>query len=234
MTKARHDGATRRRHAIGCCSHCSEKSKAADLRRFAKPPEVGGRRGKPYILEIPGLSDWLDEQFREIPRPSFKEIEARLKKTDFWTKIRAKGFKTGKSTIHEQYVKWHAELARKRAEAEFAASFNETGESGDILAIEATITGLANIGILNGLRDELTDGKVTENAKSLIDLHRKLQSSSARREAERRAAGVLTRRAYEEARGEIVSILKEHPDALKLVLAAIDKAQNTTELKNAA
>jgi hypothetical protein len=219
--------ATRPRRS-GCpqCAHCNGNGSAVDGRRFARPPEIRGRRGQPLIPEIPGLAEWMEEQFQQTPRPAFREIEERLKQTEFWPKIRAAGFRTGKSSIHTHYVRWHAESARKRVVAECAATYNASGDAADILDIEAAITGLANVAIFEDLQEELSDGKgISPKAGSLIDLHRKLQSSSARREAERRAAGVSTRKAYEAARAEIVAILENNPDALQLVLGAIDKAQ---------
>jgi hypothetical protein len=178
------------------------------------------------IPEIPGLGAWMEEQFQEIPRPSFREIENRLKQTPFWQKIRALGFRTGKSSIHTHWVRWHAETARKNVVADLAATYNMSGNAGDILDIETAITGLANVAIFEALQEELSDGQgVTAKAGALIELHRKLQASSARRENERRAAGVNAKRVYQAARAEIVAILESNPDALRLVLGAIDKAQ---------
>lgn len=169
----------------------------------------------------------MQEQFMERPRPSFREIEDRLKQSRFWPAICAAGFQLGKSSIYRHWIRWNAESARKRVIAECAASYNASGNAGDILDIEAAISGLANVAIFEGLQEELSEGKgVSAKASALIDLHRKLQTSSARREAERRAAGVNTRRAYEAARAEIIAILEGNPDALQLVLAAIDKAQS--------
>jgi hypothetical protein len=219
------------------CQHCATSGTDArrdDRRRLAKPPAINGRRGDAVIPQIPGLAEWMAEQFREVPRPSFREIETRLKETPYWQTIRAAGYKTGKSTIHTYYVNWFAEMAQKRVIAEEAASYNDSGKAGDVLDIEAAISGLANVAIFQDLQQELREGKgVSPKAGALIDLHRKLQTSSARREAERRAAGVSARRAYEAAREEIVAILKDNPDALRLVLAAIDNAQTKTEEKAA-
>jgi len=228
----------RRRRRSGCpqCSHCSGgAAEWADRRRFATPPNVEGPRGDAVIPKIPGLPEWMAEQFREVPRPSFREIETRLKQTEFWPKIRAAGYRTGKSTIHTYYVSWFAEMAQKRVIAEEAATYNESGKAGDVLDIEAAISGLANVAIFQDLQQELREGKgVSPKAEALIELHRKLQTSSARREAERRAAGVSTRKAYDAACEEITSILKANPDELRLVLAAIDKAQKKTEEAKAA
>jgi hypothetical protein len=176
----------------------------------------------------------MEEQFKQVPRPSFREIETRLKETPFWNKIRAAGFRTGKSTIHTYYVNWFADMARKRVVTEYAAAYNDSGKRGAVLDIEAAITGLVNVAIFQDLQDELNEGKgVTPKAAGLVELHRKLQSSSARRESERRAAGISARKAYEAAREEIVAILKDSPDALQLVLTAIEKAQTKTEEKAA-
>jgi hypothetical protein len=201
--------------------------KGEDRRRYATPPETRGRRGRPVIPEIPGLPEWLDLQFREFPRPSFREIEERMRKTPFWDKIRAKGYKTGKSSIYTHWVHWHAEMARKRAIDEFAAAYASSG--GESLNLEVAISDLANRGILNDLQKELASGEITENAHKLVELHRKLQTSSTRREAERRAAGVASRRVEDDVRERIVKILEEYPDALARVLAAIDKPEETTE-----
>jgi hypothetical protein len=177
----------------------------------------------------------MAEQFREVPRPPFREIETRLKATGFWPKIRAAGYRTGKSTIHTYYVRWFAEMAQKRVIAEEAAAYNEGGKASDVLDIEAAISGLANVAIYQNLQDELREGKgLSPKAGALIDLHRKLQTSSARREAERRAAGVNKRKAWEAASEEVQAILKDNPDTLALVLAAIDKAQKKTEETKAA
>lgn len=204
-----------------------------DRRRGAQPPSVRGRRGHPVIPEVPGLTEWLEAQFEEFPRPSFREIEERLQKTPFWEKIRAKGYKTGKSSIHTHWVKWSAERAHHKAVAEYAEQLVAETDPADAFAIETAITRHANVAILDELVSELAGGKVTDTAKQLIDLHRKLQSSSARREAERRASGSSLRRAYEEARSEIAAILKEDPEARRRVLAAIDNAQNSAERKAA-
>ena len=231
MPSARRDRpASRSRRTGACpqCSHCNGSGgwTSEDRRQYAKPPDIRGRRGEPLIPEIPGLAEWMEAQFQETPRPPFREIEERLKQTEFWPKIRAAGFRTGKSSIHTHYVKWHAESARKRVVVDCAATYNANGSAGDILDIETAISGLANVAIFEGLQEELSEGKgISPKAGALIDLHRKLQASSARREAERRAAGVSTRKAYEAARAEIVAILESNPDALQLVLAAIDKAQ---------
>lgn len=230
----RNRAAKPRRQPAGCaqCAHCN--GGWSDGRRAATPPDIKGRRSHPSIPEIPGLPEWMEEQFKQAPRPSFREIEVRLKETPFWNKIRAAGFRTGKSTIHTYYVKWFADMARKNVVAEYAAAYNVSGSSGDVLDIEAAITGLVNVAIFQDLQDELNEGKgVTPKAAALVELHRKLQSSSARRESERRAAGISARKAYEAAREEIVAILRDSPDALRLVLAAIEKAQNRTEEKAA-
>lgn len=216
-------------HSNAGCGHCGTPPTPENRRRFAKPPATRGRRGHAVIPQIEGLSEWMEQQFQEVPRPSFREIETRLQKTPFWQKIRAAGFRTGKSSIHTHWVRWFAEIARKRVIADYAARFNETGDEGDILAIETAISGLANVGIFDALQEELSGNGLTEKAQTLIELHRKLQTSSARREAERRQAGVNARGAYETARAEIVAILKKQPDALRLVLAAIDNAQTKSE-----
>jgi hypothetical protein len=120
-------------------------------------------------------------------------------------------------------------MARKQVASEFAEAFNR-GSGREILEIETAITGLANIAILESLRQELDGDKtVSDKVSKLVDLHRKLQSSSARREAERRAAGRIERRAYANARAEISDILSQQPEALKLVIAAIDKAAEEAE-----
>lgn len=171
----------------------------------------------------------MEEQFMETPRPSFREIEERLKATAFWPQLREAGFHTGKSSIHDYWIRWNAQTARKRVIADCAATYNASGNSGDILDIETAISGLASVAIFEELQEELSEGKgISAKAGALIDLHRKLQTSSARRETERRAAGVSTRKAYQAARDEIVEILKGTPDALQLVLAAIDRAQDET------
>lgn len=218
----------RRRSQRNGCEHCTSPSKGwsgIDQRRYAKPPDVRGKRGQPLVQEIPGLAEWIEEQFLEEPRPSFRQIEERLKQTEFWQKIRAAGFRTGKSSIHTHWVRWNAEAVRRRLIAEAAATYNTNSNAGDILDIETAISGLANVAIFEELQHELSENSgISAKAGALIDLHRKLQASSARREAERRAAGVSTRKAYDAARAEIVAILEEKPELLKLVLAAIDNA----------
>lgn len=184
------------------------------------------------IPQIPGLDEWMEAQFQEIPRPSFREIEERLRKTPFWDKIRAAGYRTGKSSIYTHWVRWSAETARKRVLADYAKSFNAAGEDDDALAIERAISGVANNALMDAIQQETIEGGITEKAADLIELHRKLQTSSARREAERRAAGVKTRAAYAAAREEIIAILEKHPEALRLVLAAIDNAEQDTETKH--
>lgn len=174
----------------------------------------------------------MEEQFREEPRPSFKVIEERLKETEFWPKIRALGYRTGKSTIHRYYVEWFARLARKRVIAEEAARHIKSGTDGEVLNVEAAITELANDAIYEDLRQELREG-VSPKGRELIDLHRKLQASSARREAERRAARVSARKAYNEMTTAIIDILKDKPAELKLVLGAIENAKNKAEAKAA-
>ncbi len=154
-------------------------------------------------------------------------------KSSFWPSILAAGKRVGKTSIHTWWLKWSADMARKRVASEFAEAFNR-GSGKEILEIETAITGLANIAILESLRQELDGDKsvVTEKVSKLVDLHRKLQSSSARREAERRAAGRIERRAYANARAEIAEILKNQPEAMNLVLAAIDNAQRTAGVES--
>ena len=230
-----------RKHTGGGCEHCGGRGRESggwtceDRRRYAQPPATRGRRGRPVIPEIPGLTDWLDLQFREFPRPAFREIEERLRKTPFWDKIRAKGYRTGKSSIYTHWVHWHAEMARKNAVDEFAAAYAE-GDGGEALNLEKAISEFANRGILDDLqRDRAEHGEFSEKGERLVDLHRKLQSSSARREAERRAAGVVWQRAMNEAEEEIATALSEHPDLRRQVIAALDKARAATaEVKHAA
>jgi len=166
----------------------------------------------------------MEAQFKQVPRPSFTEIEERLKKTDFWPMILKAGRRTGKSSVHTWWLKWTADVARKRVAAEFASAFNQ-GSGREILDIETAITGLANIAILEGIREEIDEKRtVTDKASKLIELHRRLQSSSARREAERRASGRATRAAYEYLRNEVFTDLKQDQEALRVVLAALDRA----------
>jgi hypothetical protein len=224
---------TARAHtACSGCTQCSQRWTATEQRRRPTPPENRGRRGQPLIPQIPGLAEWLEAEFEKVPRASFKEIEERLKKTPFWPKIRAAGFRTGKTSIHTHWIRWNAERAQKQTLADQTAALSAAIGGEDVLATEATITALANASLLNALENELHEEPgVSAKAASLIDLHRKLQTSSARREAERRAAGIGARRAYAQARAEIVAVLKDQPEALDLVLAAIDNAEASTEKK---
>jgi uncharacterized protein DUF3486 len=205
---------------------------AASEKGRVRGPENRGRRGQPLIPQIPGLTEWLESEFEKVPRASFKEIEERLRETPFWPKIRAAGFKTGKTSIHTHWIRWNAERAQKQTLADQTAALSAALGSDEILATEATITALANASLLNALENELHEEPgVSPKAASLIDLHRKLQTSSARREAERRAAGIGARRAYAQARAEIMAVLKDNPEALDLVLTAIDNAEASTEKK---
>ena len=233
-------GAPRRHNCGGTCQRCTNKWRQQPAVHrpspaTRRPPEKRGRRGRPLIAQIPGLADWLEEQFLEVPRPSFKEIEERLKKTEFWPKIQAAGYQTGKTSIYSHWVKWNAQLARKRVIAEYAAAFNEAGEDGDILSIETAITGLANVTIFDALEKEVSGEEspgLSDRAAGLIDLHRKLQTSSARREAERRAARIGERRACAKLRQLLVAALKDHPDTLDIVVAAIESAEQEMENSN--
>ena len=214
--------------AATSCKRCNGQCR--DRRHRAKPPATRGKRGRPTIAEIPGLAEWMETQFKLVPRPSFTEIEERLKRTNFWPKILASGRRTGKSSVHTWWLKWTADIARKRVAAEFASAFNQ-GSGKEILEIETAITGLANLAILEGIRQEI-DGKntVTDKASKLIELHRRLQSSSARREAERRAAGRTERLAIEKVRKEMVSELDKEPAARKVFLDALARVEEAARL----
>lgn len=188
--------------------------------REARGPATG-RRGHPVIDEIPGLATWMEAQFLKVPRPTFREIAARLKESEFWPTITRHGFTTGKSAIHEYWKTWK----KRRATGVARALLNAQ----DPLSAEASVSSLANAAIAEEFEREYREHGLTKHALALIELHGKHQASSARREAERRAAGDVERRAFEKARNELVQTLRAHPDALRLVLEALESSEGASQ-----
>jgi hypothetical protein len=179
-------------------------------------PLKHGRRGHPVIDEIPGLAAWMEAQFLKVPRPTFREIATELTASEFWPLITRAGHATGRSSIHAYWKNWQKRRATRVARALIA--------NNDPLGAEAGVSSLANAAIAEEFEREYREHGLTKHALALIALHGKHQASSARREAERRAAGEVERRALEKARDEMVATLREHPEALRVVLEAIDRS----------
>lgn len=178
------------------------------------PPERRGRRGHKAVDDDPALREWLTEQLQQRPAPTLNELVE---------KSRTTGFSIGRTAIFEFRLAFKAEQERKRLMLDLAQEFNDSANDGNVLDVETAVSTLATSRIYQKL---LERAELDAEAMELLDLFRKLQSSSSQRERTRFAVERGIRATMIRIRAQMQEILKKDPDTLRRVLAAIDQAAN--------
>jgi hypothetical protein len=183
-----------------------------NARRKPRLPEPRGRRGHRAVDEDPKLRAWLTEALQRRPAPTLDELVEEAKST---------GFAIGRSAIWGFRVAFTAEQERKRLMLELAQEYNNASVEGNVLDVETAVSTLATSRIYQRL---LEKADLDADALELLDVFRKLQSSSSQRERTRFAVERGIRATTIRIRAQMQEILKKDPDTLRRVLAAIDQA----------
>lgn len=176
------------------------------------PPEKRGRRGKKAVDETPALRKWLEEALQRRPVPTLDELVEEAKST---------GYSIGRTAVWEFRVAFEAEQARKKLVLDLADQYNRTSSDGRVLDIETAIATLASSRIFQQLLDK---GQIDAEARELLELFRKLQSSSSQRERTRMYVERGIRATTLRIRAQMQKLLKKDPDTLRRVLEAVDNA----------
>ncbi len=178
----------------------------------ARLPEPRGRRGHKAVEEDPQLRQWLVEALQRRPAPTLDELVTEAKTT---------GFAVGRTAIWEFRVAFEAERARKQLVLDLAKQYNETTDDGRVLDIETAIANFASARIFQQLLDK---NSLDAEARELLELFRRLQSSSSQRERTRFHVERGIRATTLRIRAQMQELLKKDPETLRRVLAAVDRA----------
>ena len=174
-------------------------------------PEPRGRRGHKAVDEDPKLRAWLKAALQRRPAPTLEDLVEEARST---------GFSIGRTAIWEFRVAFEAECARKELVFDLAERFN-SGKDGSVLEIETAIATMASSRIYQQLLDKST---IDSEARELLELFRKLQSSSSQRERTRMYVDRGIRATTQKIRAEMQALLRKDPDTLRRVLSVIDQA----------
>jgi hypothetical protein len=168
-----------------------------DRHTLATPRSIRGRRGHTVFDDIPGLANWIEAEFLKVPTPTYREMRRGCEHPSFGRRSWQPGFRRENrpSTYHRR---WKKEQALRETRLMTAAH--------GVLDVEAGITAIGNRALTEEFLREYSQRGLTPKAMAILDMHRKMQASSSRREAERRAAGTVERRAFERAREEMVRL----------------------------
>ena len=178
-------------------------------------PEPRGRRGHKAVDEQPGLRDWLIENYcKASPKPTLNELREKLK---------GSGYSIGRTAAWEFDVEFQLRQAEKDFLLDLAKQYNETAAAGEVLDIETAIATFGSAKIYAELL-ETAGEKLSQRSLALLDVFRKLQSSSSQRERTKFAVDRGVRRTAARIRREMQELLRKDPDTLKRVLKAIDQA----------
>jgi hypothetical protein len=189
---------------------------AGAKKRARKPPahlpEPRGRRGHKAVDENPALNKWLREALQRRPVPTLDALVNESK---------ACGFAIGRTAIWDFRVAFEAEQERKQLVLDLAKEYNSSSADGQVLDIETAIATLASARIFQELLDK---SSMDAESRELLELFRKLQSSSSQRERTRMYVDRGIRATALRIRAEMQQLLKKDPDTLRRVLAVIDQA----------
>jgi hypothetical protein len=175
-------------------------------------PEPRGRRGHKAVDEDPELRAWLKAALQRRPAPTLDDLVEEARST---------GFAIGRTAIWEFRVAFEAECARKDLVFDLAERFNSGNAGGSVLEIETAIATMASSRIYQQLLDKST---IDSEARELLELFRKLQSSSSQRERTRMYVDRGIRATTQKIRAEMQELLRKDPDTLRRVLSVIDQA----------
>lgn len=175
-------------------------------------PEPRGRRGHKVVEDDPKLRAWLIEALQRRPVPTLDDLVKEATGT---------GFAVGRTAIWEFRIAFMAEQERKRLFLDLAQQYNESTSDGHVLDIETAVSNIASARIFQKLLDK---SDIDEEARELLDLFRKLQSSSSQRERTRFAVERGIRATVIRIRAQMQELLKRDPDLLRRVLDIIERA----------
>jgi Arc/MetJ-type ribon-helix-helix transcriptional regulator len=176
-------------------------------------PPVRGRRNRSTIDQQVGFADWLETQLLEVPKPTYEDIEQRLKATGFYASRSALSRWGLKFDVRRREMKILLEKARILA--------SEDPET--ILVLEKATSNLAETKLFEFLLGHDKDS-LDENALSVIFAHSRLQSSSASRERAATVAGGKFRAAMTALKRSLDEKLRSKPEIAKIVVELIDKS----------
>lgn len=202
------------------------KRKPRQAEKKARPrklrlPEPRGRRGHSAVDDQPGLREWLIENYcKATPRPTLDEVKEKLKAT---------GFAIGRTAVWEFDIEFRLRQAEKDFLLDLAKQYNETAADGQVLDIETAIATFGSARIFAELLENAGE-KLSERDLGLLDVFRKLQSSSSMRERTKFAVDRGLKAMAIRFRQEMQALLKKDPDTLRKVLRTIEST--TEELRS--
>lgn len=184
------------------------------------PPPVRGRRGHSSIDQQAGLAELLDKWLLEQPKPTFDDMLERLKATGFWVSRSALARYGLKFEMQRRDMKLLLAKARLLAQ--------DDPES--VLDLERAIANLANVKLFENLLDPDAN-KITEDAREVMKVAARIASSSSSRERARLAYSRGIKAATAIVKAELEQKFKSNPEALRVVLRALEEVSKTTEEK---
>lgn len=193
-------------------------TKKTDRRKNAKPPAVRGRRGHSSIDQQKGLAEKIDAMLMQSPRPTYDEMIEQLRATGFWVSRSSLARYGMKFEIRRREMKLLVDKARLLSQ--------DDPES--VLELERAIANLANVKIFESLLDP-NENVITEAERDVMNVAARIASSSSSRERAKLAFTRGIKAASQMLRNEMEKALKSEPEALKIVLRAIDRASKATE-----
>lgn len=186
-----------------------------DRRKKNKPPAVRGRRGHSRISREQGLSEYIDAMLLEVPRPTYEEMAERIR-TSGWRDVST-------SAIQRYGMKFEIRRREMRLLLEQASLLASDSNPESVLDLERAIANLANTKIYKNLLDPVNE--IDEATREIMTVASRLQSSSSSRERARLAYSRAVKTAVTMIKAEMERVLKRKPEALKIVLRAIDEVE---------
>ena len=190
-------------------------------------PAARGRKRRSIIDSIEGLQEWI--KGRLAKDMTLDGMLAELPSTGFWRKLQEVGYKSGipRSTLSDYIANLTARQMEKEMLLELAELYNGTGEDGGVLRMETMIVGLANAEILKEFMKAARAGVQLDGER--LEQFRKLAVASA---AVQKAKHWIDHGRLEMLaviRAELIEEFKGDPDAIKIVLRALDKVRTAKE-----
>lgn len=191
----------------------ARKGKKAPAKKAARTLPVRGTRGHSAIDQQKGLREFIDAMLAETPRPTYDQMQDRLKATGFWI---------SRSALARYGLEFEFQRGELRQLLE-KAKLLRSEDPDDILALEDAITGVINTKFLEGLLEK--DKKLSKEDLALAFAHARLQSSSAQRERVRLAVTRGVNSAVRLIRAELSELLKADGELLARVLTKLEQAR---------
>jgi hypothetical protein len=206
---------------------------ASKRRKPTHLPEPRGRRGQKAVDVQPGLREWLIDRLQQHVAVVVTDEETgdttttyrRATLAELMEELKGTGFAIGRTAVWAFRVAWEKQLAERdlalRQAEEYAALDNDKP-----LNVEAAVSMMGNIAILNDVRRRLEDngGIVSPEIQDLLNLASRMQTSAAQRERTKNQIERGVIRAMNRIRGQMEEMLKRKPEAMQIILSTMRDA----------